>query len=128
HFFSPVEKMPLVEIIVTPRTADTVAAACHRFAKKIGKTPIIVNDAPGFYVNRILGPYMNEAARLLQEGVRIDQIDEAMVAWGFPVGPITLFDEVGLDVAAKSGRILAEAFGERLQPAPVLDLLLGNGR
>lgn len=128
HFFSPVEKMPLVEIIVTSDTDPSVAATCHAFAKAIGKTPIIVNDAPGFYVNRILGPYMNEAALLLEQGVKIEDIDAALVAWGFPVGPITLFDEVGLDVAAKSGQILAEAFGDRLEPNEVLSQLVEDNR
>jgi 3-hydroxyacyl-CoA dehydrogenase / enoyl-CoA hydratase / 3-hydroxybutyryl-CoA epimerase len=128
HFFSPVEKMPLLEIIVTPRTAPDVTATCHRWAKKIGKTPVIVNDGPGFYVNRILGPYMNEAALLLQEGVPMEAIDEAMVEWGFPVGPITLYDEVGLDVASKSGKILAEAFSERIEPNLVLGKLIEDGR
>jgi 3-hydroxyacyl-CoA dehydrogenase/enoyl-CoA hydratase/3-hydroxybutyryl-CoA epimerase len=128
HFFSPVEKMPLVEIIVTDATDPAVAASCHGYAKRIGKTPIIVNDAPGFYVNRILGPYMNEAAILLEEGVRIEAIDAAMVAWGFPVGPLTLYDEVGLEVAASSGRILAEEFGDRMTPSPVLERMLADGR
>jgi 3-hydroxyacyl-CoA dehydrogenase / enoyl-CoA hydratase / 3-hydroxybutyryl-CoA epimerase len=128
HFFSPVEKMPLVEIIVTPDTDPAAAATCHAFAKRIGKTPVIVNDAPGFYVNRILGPYMNEAALLLEQGVPIEDIDGAMTAWGFPVGPLTLFDEVGLDVAEKSGRILASAFAGRLQPNAVLSSLIADGR
>ena len=87
-----------------------------------------MNDAPGFYVNRILGPYMNEAALLLQEGVSIEAIDRAMVDWGFPVGPITLFDEVGLEVAAKSGQILAEAFPDRVKPSDVIHKLLADDR
>jgi 3-hydroxyacyl-CoA dehydrogenase/enoyl-CoA hydratase/3-hydroxybutyryl-CoA epimerase len=128
HFFSPVEKMPLLEIIVTEQTAPAVAAACHRWGRKIGKTAIIVSDGPGFYVNRILGPYMNEAARLVQEGVAIEKIDRAMVDWGFPVGPITLFDEVGLDVAAKSGGILAEAFPERLEPGVTISKMVADAR
>lgn len=128
HFFSPVEKMPLVEIIVTDRTEPSVAATCHAYSKAIGKTPIIVNDAPGFYVNRILGPYMNEAALLLEQGVRMEEIDAAMVEWGFPVGPITLFDEVGLDVAMKSGGILANAFPDRMEPNTILQALLVDGR
>jgi 3-hydroxyacyl-CoA dehydrogenase / enoyl-CoA hydratase / 3-hydroxybutyryl-CoA epimerase len=128
HFFSPVEKMPLVEIIVTPTTDPSVTATSHAYAKQIGKTPIIVNDAPGFYVNRILGPYMNEAALLLEQGVPMDRIDAAMVDWGFPVGPITLYDEVGLDVAAKSGAILAEAFSDRVKPSSVLGKLLDDDR
>src|SRR5690606_27502463 len=81
-----------------------------------------------FYVNRILGPYMNEAALLLEEGLAIEEIDAAMVAWGFPVGPLTLYDEVGLEVAASSGRILADAFGDRLAPSPVLGKMLGDDR
>lgn len=128
HFFSPVEKMPLVEIIMTERTEPSVAATCHSYSKRIGKTPIIVRDAPGFYVNRILGPYMNEAALLMEEGVRMEQIDKALVDWGFPVGPITLYDEVGLEVAAKSGGILAEAFSDRVKPSPVVGKLIADGR
>jgi 3-hydroxyacyl-CoA dehydrogenase / enoyl-CoA hydratase / 3-hydroxybutyryl-CoA epimerase len=128
HFFSPVEKMPLLEIIVTPQTDPSVTATCHRWGKRIGKTPVIVNDGPGFYVNRILGPYMNEAALLLEEGVPMERIDGAMTGWGFPVGPITLFDEVGLDVASKSGGILAEAFADRIQPNTVLEKLVADGR
>ena len=128
HFFSPVEKMPLLEIIVTPETDPVVAATSHRWAKRIGKTPVIVNDGPGFYVNRILGPYMNEAALLLEEGASIEEVDEAMTTWGFPVGPITLFDEVGLDVAMKSGGILQEAFAERIKPNTVVPRLVEDGR
>lgn len=128
HFFSPVEKMPLLEIIVTPQTDPVIAATSHRWGRKIGKTPIIVNDAPGFYVNRILGPYMNEAALLLEEGLSIEAVDGAMTGWGFPVGPITLFDEVGLDVASKSGAILQEAFHDRLRPNRVVPRLVEEGR
>jgi 3-hydroxyacyl-CoA dehydrogenase / enoyl-CoA hydratase / 3-hydroxybutyryl-CoA epimerase len=128
HFFSPVEKMPLLEIIITPQTAPEVTATCHRWGKRIGKTPVIVNDGPGFYVNRILGPYMNEAALLLQEGVPMEAIDEAMTRWGFPVGPITLYDEVGLDVATKSGHILADAFADRIEPNTVLQRLIDDHR
>lgn len=128
HFFSPVEKMPLVEIIMAPRSAPSVTATCHAYAKRIGKTPIIVNDGPGFYVNRILGPYMTEATHLLEEGVAMDDIDEALVEWGFPVGPITLFDEVGLDVAAKSGEILAAGFPDRSRPTKTVQALLADDR
>lgn len=128
HFFSPVEKMPLLEIIVTPQTDATIAATSHRWARRIGKTPVIVNDGPGFYVNRILGPYMNEAALLLEEGASIEEVDGAMTGWGFPVGPLTLFDEVGLDVAMKSGQILQEAFGDRMQPNAVVPKLVEDGR
>lgn len=129
HFFSPVEKMPLVEIITHGGTADWVTATAHAYAKKIGKTPIVVHDAPGFYVNRILSPYMAEAALLLQEGVRMEEIDRAMTDWGFPVGPITLYDEVGLDVAQKAGKIMAAAFSERMgTPPSVVDRMVEDGR
>lgn len=128
HFFSPVEKMPLLEIIVGEDTSADVTATSHRWAKAIGKTPIIVRDGPGFYVNRILGPYMNEAAILLSEGVPIEKIDGAMLDWGFPVGPITLFDEVGIDVAAKSGRIIADAFPDRVAPNDVIERMVADER
>jgi 3-hydroxyacyl-CoA dehydrogenase/enoyl-CoA hydratase/3-hydroxybutyryl-CoA epimerase len=129
HFFSPVEKMPLVEIITHAGTADWVTATAHAYAKKIGKTPIVVHDSPGFYVNRILSPYMAEAALLLQEGVRMEDLDRAMTEWGFPVGPVTLYDEVGLDVAQKSGKIMAEALSDRMgTPPTVIDRMVEDGR
>ena len=128
HFFSPVDRMPLLEIITHPGTAPWVTATSHAYAKQIGKTPIVVNDAPGFYVNRILSPYMAEAAVLLQEGVRVEELDGAMTAWGFPVGPVTLYDEVGLDVAQKSGKIMAEAFADRVPRVDVIDRMVGDGR
>lgn len=128
HFFSPVHKMPLLEVIVTPKTAPEVTAAVVEFGRRIGKTVIIVNDAPGFFVNRILAPYVNEAGKLLDEGVAVDAIDKAMSAFGFPVGPINLIDEVGLDIAGKSGAIMADAFGGRMQPSDALVKVLGAGR
>jgi 3-hydroxyacyl-CoA dehydrogenase/enoyl-CoA hydratase/3-hydroxybutyryl-CoA epimerase len=128
HFFSPVHKMPLLEVIVTPKTAPEVTATVVEFGRRIGKTVIIVNDAPGFYVNRILAPYVNEAGLLLDEGVAIDVIDKAMGQFGFPVGPINLIDEVGLDIAGKSGGIMAEAFGSRMTPSTALQKVLGAGR
>ncbi len=128
HFFSPVEKMPLLEIIVTEGTSPGIAATGHAYGKRLGKTPIIVNDSPGFYANRILSPYMAEAALLLEEGVRMEDIDRAMTAWGYPVGPVTLYDEVGLDVAAKAGKIMTEAFADRMKPSAVVDRLVADGR
>ncbi|MDP1889424.1 MAG: fatty acid oxidation complex subunit alpha FadJ [Gemmatimonadaceae bacterium] len=128
HFFSPVHKMPLLEVIVTPQTAPDVVATTVAFGRKLGKTVIVVNDAPGFYVNRILAPYINEAGTLLDEGARIEAIDTAMLDYGFPVGPVTLLDEVGLDVAGKSGAIMAAAFGDRLQPSVTLGKVLAAGR
>lgn len=128
HFFSPVHKMPLLEVIITQKTLDQVTATVVAFGKKLGKTVIVVNDGPGFYVNRILSPYINEAGRLLDQGVPIEQIDSALVGFGFPVGPITLIDEVGLDVAAKAGKIMADAFGDRLTPPTSLARVVEAGR
>lgn len=128
HFFSPVHKMPLLEVIVTPRTASDVVATTVAFGRKLGKTVIVVNDSPGFFANRILAPYLNEAGRLLEEGVAIEAIDDALLDFGFPVGPINLLDEVGLDVAGKSGAILAAAFGDRLRPSEAIGRMLAAGR
>jgi len=128
HFFSPVNKMPLLEVIVTPRTSDAVTATAVSYGKKLGKTVIVVNDAPGFYVNRILTPYIGEAGRLLDEGVTIEAIDKALVAFGFPVGPVTLVDEVGLDIAGKVGHIMFEEYGERFEQPRALRSVIDAGR
>jgi len=128
HFFSPVHKMPLVEVITTAETHPQVTATAVAYAKKLGKTVIVVNDGPGFYVNRILSPYINEAGILLDQGVAVDIIDRALVDFGFPVGPITLIDEVGLDVAAKAGKIMADAFPDRMHPAKSLQAVVAAGR
>lgn len=128
HFFSPVNKMPLLEVITTEETLPQVTATVVAYGKRLGKTVIVVNDGPGFYANRILSPYINEAGLLLDQGVAVDIIDRALVEFGFPVGPITLIDEVGLDVAGKAGKIMAEAFPERLQPARSIQAVVGAGR
>jgi 3-hydroxyacyl-CoA dehydrogenase / enoyl-CoA hydratase / 3-hydroxybutyryl-CoA epimerase len=128
HFFSPVHRMPLLEIIVTDKTSKETTVSCVAFGRRMGKTVIVVADKPGFFINRILAPYMNEAGRLLAEGVRIEAIDGAMTRWGFPVGPVALLDEVGLDVAVKAGAVMMDAFGERLAPAIRMDLLVKEGR
>ena len=128
HFFSPVPKMPLLEVIVAPKTSREVTATAVAYGKALGKTVIVVNDAPGFYANRILAPYINEAGILLDEGVAIDAVDRALVDFGFPVGPITLLDEVGLDIAGKSGGIMLEAFGSRLAPSQSLQRVVAAGR
>jgi len=115
-------------VIVTPTTRPDVTTTAVAYGKKLGKTVIVVNDAPGFYVNRILAPYLNEAGRLLDSGASIEAVDRALVAFGFPVGPITLLDEVGLDVAGKSGTIFYEAFGERMAPSRALQRVVESGR
>ena len=128
HFFSPVHRMPLLEVVVGARTAPETTVTAVAFGRRLGKTVIVAQDRPGFFVNRILAPYINEAGRLLMEGVPIAAIDAAMTAWGFPVGPITLLDEVGLDVAAKAGHVMQEAFGDRLAEACNLGALVADGR
>ncbi len=128
HFFSPVHKMPLVEVITTDETHPQVVATAVAYAKKLGKTVIVVNDGPGFYVNRILSPYINEAGILLDQGVAVDIIDKSLVDFGFPVGPITLIDEVGLDVASKAGKIMADAYPDRMTPAKSLQAVVASGR
>ncbi|MFT6692830.1 MAG: 3-hydroxyacyl-CoA dehydrogenase/enoyl-CoA hydratase/3-hydroxybutyryl-CoA epimerase, partial [Colwellia sp.] len=128
HYFSPVDKMPLVEIIPHDTTSDQTISNTVAFAKKQGKTPIVVKDKAGFYVNRILAPYMNEAAILLLDGEPIDKIDKALVKFGFPVGPMQLLDEVGIDVGAKIGPILQADLGDRFSPPPAFDKLLADGR
>ncbi len=128
HFFSPVHKMPLIEVITTPRTSPEAVATAVSYGKTLGKTVIVVNDGPGFYVNRILFPYINEAGRLLEQGASIEAIDEALVAFGFPIGPITLLDEVGIDVGSKAAGVMHQAFGERFAPAGAVDKLVAAGR
>ena len=129
HFFSPVEKMPLVEVIPHAMTSGQTIATTVKLAKKQGKTPIVVRDKAGFYVNRILAPYINEAIRLLTEGERVEQIDSALVKFGFPVGPIQLLDEVGIDTGTKIIPILEAAYGERFSaPANVVSSILNDDR
>ncbi len=128
HYFSPVDKMPLLEIIVTPETADWVTATCVALGKRQGKTVIVVNDGAGFYTSRIVGPYGNEAAYILAEGVPVEVVDRALVDAGYPVGPVKLLDEVGIDVAHKVGKILVDAFGARMAPPPGMEKLIADER
>ena len=128
HYFSPVEKMPLVEVIPHAGTSDETVSTVVALAKKQGKTPIVVKDCAGFYVNRILAPYMNEAAQVLMSGEPIDHLDTALLDFGFPVGPITLLDEVGIDIGAKIMPILINELGVRFRGPDVFDTLLNDGR
>jgi 3-hydroxyacyl-CoA dehydrogenase/enoyl-CoA hydratase/3-hydroxybutyryl-CoA epimerase len=128
HYFSPVDKMPLVEVIAHEKTSAQTIATTVAFARKQGKTPIVVKDGAGFYVNRILALYMNEAATILLQGEPVEKIDKALVKFGFPVGPITLLDEVGIDVGAKISPILTEQLGERFTAPDAFSKLLADGR
>ena len=128
HYFSPVHKMPLLEVIVTDKTAHQATATAVALGKKQGKTVIVVRDGPGFYTSRILAPYMNEAAQLLVEGAAIEEIDRALGDFGFPVGPIVLLDEVGIDVGAKVATIMHQAFGERMGAPEALSKVVEAGR
>ena len=126
HFFNPVERMPLIEVIRGKQTSDETVAALVAFAKRVGKTPVVVNDCPGFLVNRILGPYLNEASYLLLETGDLKGIDKALLDFGMPMGPLRLLDEVGIDVAQKASKVLAEAYG--VPSAGVIDKLVKANR
>ena len=128
HYFSPVQKMPLLEVIAAPRSAPWAIATAVALGKKQGKTVIVVKDGPGFYTTRILAPYLNEAAFLVSEGVPIEDLDKALVEFGFPVGPVVLMDEVGIDVGEKVGHVLREAFGARMQAPEGMQRLIADQR
>ncbi len=128
HFFNPVHKMPLVEVIYGEKTSPEVTATIFELAKKMGKTPVVVKDAPGFLVNRILAPYLGEAVRLVLEGNPMESIDRAMKDFGMPVGPIELLDDVGIDVAAKGAETMAAAFPGRMPLPPVFANLVNAKR
>jgi 3-hydroxyacyl-CoA dehydrogenase/enoyl-CoA hydratase/3-hydroxybutyryl-CoA epimerase len=128
HFFSPVHRMPLLEVVVTPRTSPAATVTAVACGKALGKTVIVVNDGPGFYTTRILSAYMNEAGRLLDEGAAIEAVDKALVDFGFPVGPITLLDEVGIDIGGHVGRTMAASFGPRMNPPEAMRKVVEAGR
>ncbi|QYM95287.1 fatty acid oxidation complex subunit alpha FadJ [Dickeya ananatis] len=128
HYFSPVDKMPLVEVIPHAGTDNSTLATTVALARKQGKTAIVVADKAGFYVNRILAPYLNEAARCLLEGEPVESIDRALVRFGFPVGPFTLLDEVGIDVAMKIVPVLVAELGERFCAPPALEAIARDNR
>ncbi|MEM1178374.1 MAG: 3-hydroxyacyl-CoA dehydrogenase NAD-binding domain-containing protein [Acidobacteriota bacterium] len=128
HFFSPVHKMPLLEIIRHEGTSEETLATTVEIGKRMGKTIIVVEDGPGFFTSRVLGPFVNEALYLLQEGATVEQIDKVVSGWGWPVGPIALLDEVGLDVAQKAGKVMVEHAGDRAAPSPIFELMINSGR
>ncbi|MFP6667041.1 MAG: 3-hydroxyacyl-CoA dehydrogenase NAD-binding domain-containing protein [Pirellulales bacterium] len=128
HFFNPVRKMPLVEVIRGEQTSDKTVATLVAYAKRIGKSPIVVGDGPGFLVNRLLLPYMTEASQLLIEGATPKQVDRAATSFGMPMGPINLFDVVGLDVAVHAGATMLAAFPDRVITSPLIQNLVEAGR
>lgn len=113
HFFNPVSRMKLVEVVVTEWTSPEVVERVLSFVRGIGKLPVVVKDSPGFLVNRILMPYLIEAGKLVDEGYTPAYIDEAMLHFGMPMGPLRLLDEVGLDVASHVAATMGESFGDR---------------
>ena len=128
HFFNPVRRMKLVEIIRGAKTSDETVLTAVAYAKRIGKMPIVLNDGPGFLVNRLLFPYMSEALALLAEGASIKDIDRAAKAFGMPMGPIELYDLVGIDTATYAGNVMSAAFPERIVASPILPAMVKAGR
>ena len=128
HFFSPAQRMPLVEVVRPEGAAEWAIEAVVAAGTQMAKTVVVVADAPGFYTSRVLGVMLNEAALLLAEGARVEDVDRAMTAFGFPVGPFVLYDEVGLEVALHAGESVARAFGERIPPAHVVGDLVAAGQ
>lgn len=120
HFFNPVEKMPLVELVRTEHTSNKTLINSARLVSKLGKYPVIVEDVPGFLVNRILTPYLAEASLLLEEGAGFEDLEKCAVHFGFPMGPFRLIDEVGLDIASKVEEILSNAYGSRMKGGKIL--------
>ncbi len=120
HFFNPVHRMPLLEIIATNKTSEETIATAVTFARQLGKMVIVVKDKEGFIVNRILLPYMNEAAYLFQEGIDTKRLDDIVKRFGMPMGPMELADEVGLDVGYHVAQILEGAYGKRMHIAAIL--------
>jgi len=127
HYFSPVDKMPLVEVIPHDLTSEQCITSTLDFARQQGKTPIVVKDSAGFYVNRILAPYIKQVLALIKQGVSIEAIDKALVDFGFPIGPCALLDQVGIDIAAKISPLLVDAFGERFAGETILEQMLEKG-
>jgi 3-hydroxyacyl-CoA dehydrogenase/enoyl-CoA hydratase/3-hydroxybutyryl-CoA epimerase len=127
HFFNPVHRMPLIEVVRGARTSDSAVATAVELAKRIGKTPVVVGDAPGFLVNRILMTYLGEALLMLEEGARIDDLDQALLAFGMPMGPFALLDQIGIDVAAHVATVLQDAFADRAPKSSILGALRERG-
>jgi 3-hydroxyacyl-CoA dehydrogenase/enoyl-CoA hydratase/3-hydroxybutyryl-CoA epimerase len=127
HFFYPAHKLPLVEAVRGEATSEEALATAFQFTLDIGKSPVVVDDAPGFLVNRLLSPYLNEAVRLVAEGHDVAAVDQALEDFGMPMGPCRLLDEIGLDVAGHARETMEEAFGERMSAPRIADDLADEG-
>ncbi len=128
HYFSPVEKMPLLELVTHQGTAPWVTRKCIDLGKKQGKTVIVVKDGPGFYTTRVLASYINEAIQMVATGYRVEDIDGALTHFGFPLGPLKLLDEVGTDVGAKVVKKMHQSFPERFPMPSALEKLVAQKR
>jgi 3-hydroxyacyl-CoA dehydrogenase/enoyl-CoA hydratase/3-hydroxybutyryl-CoA epimerase len=128
HYFHPVSKVELLEIVRADKTEPWAVATATALGKRQGKTVIVVKDAPGFYTTRVLAPLLAEAAILVGEGVPIEAVDDALVDWGIPIGPLALLDDVGLDVGAQVAQVLHAAFAERMTPPAAIARLVSEGR
>ncbi|HET9801556.1 MAG TPA: 3-hydroxyacyl-CoA dehydrogenase NAD-binding domain-containing protein, partial [Chthoniobacterales bacterium] len=120
HFFNPVSRMKLVEVVIAKETSETTREQALAFVRQIAKIPVVVRDSPGFLVNRVLFPYLLDAAELFEAGVDVQKIDEALTKWGMPMGPLRLIDEIGIDVAVDIATTLETAYGQRDQAATIL--------
>jgi 3-hydroxyacyl-CoA dehydrogenase / enoyl-CoA hydratase / 3-hydroxybutyryl-CoA epimerase len=120
HFFNPVSRMKLVEVVIARQTSDETRDRSLAFVRQIGKVPVIVRDSPGFLVNRVLFPYLLDAAELFESGADAERIDRALVEWGMPMGPLRLIDEIGVDITIDIGNTLEKAYGQRDHVATVL--------
>jgi len=128
HFFNPVRRMMLVEVIRGPATSDATVAAAVAHVKRLGKCPIVVRDSAGFLVNRVLMPYLHESVEMLREGVEPARIDRVARGFGMPMGPIELYDMIGLDTAFYAGLVLDDAYGDRIEASPLIPALVKSGR
>jgi 3-hydroxyacyl-CoA dehydrogenase/enoyl-CoA hydratase/carnithine racemase len=128
HFFNPVRRMTLVEVVRGPVTSDATVATAVAHVKRLGKCPIVVRDSPGFLVNRVLMPYLHESVEMLREGIEPQRIDRVARAFGMPMGPLELYDMIGLDTAFYAGLVLNDAYGDRIEASPLIPALVKSGR
>jgi 3-hydroxyacyl-CoA dehydrogenase / enoyl-CoA hydratase / 3-hydroxybutyryl-CoA epimerase len=124
HFFNPVSRMKLIEVVAGRETSPEIVERALAFARQVGKLPVLVQDSPGFLVNRVLFPYLLDAAEMFQNGVSAEEIDGALLEWGMPMGPLRLIDEIGVDITVDIAATLEKAFGARDQAAEILQKML----